>query len=208
MNKWTREWTINYGSGDILMPPKKTVFTLHEHHAAGIEYYHMEVSVGGICIGWEDAEFVKRGKPALLWPRALQLPPWPAVYDAATAQLYQDNIAEVLLNHVTSNTLRLEGEVEFDGEFEEAAVKAAAAENKSPVRLVRVTKFNADQPTIQLAGNHTFLKRVVMIIGEKAVYDATTGVESDLLLVPISSFLGLAQGPIDDGTAHGNTRPQ
>jgi hypothetical protein len=208
MNKWEQEWTINFGSGDIVIPPKKTVFTLHKHVADRIEYYHMEISSGDLCLGWEDAEFIKFGKAPLVWPRALQLPPWPAVHDPDIAQLYQDNITEVLANVATANTLRLEGEVEFDGEMEPAARAAAMARKGSPVPGVYVKKNALGAPPVLVGGNHTFFKRVVMIIGEKAVFDEATQEESDLLLVPISTYLGLAQGPIDDGTAHGNGKPK
>jgi len=208
MNKWEQEWTINFGSGDIVVPPKKTVFTLHKHVADRIEYYHMEISSGDLCLGWEAAEFIKFGKAPLVWPRALQLPPWPAVHDPDIAQLYQDNIAQVLATVATANTLRLEGEVEFDGEIETEAKAAALGGKGPPVPGVFIRMNRPNTKSVLVAGNHTFYKRVAMIIGEKAIFDEKTQKESDLLLVPITPFLGLAQGPIDDGTAHGNGKPK
>jgi hypothetical protein len=202
MNIWAHEWTMDDGPEDVCGEPRKTIFTLHRHVEGHFEFYHMEIVQGVLCSGWEDAEFVKRGKAQLIWPSHLRLPPWPEVPNATIKQQYDDAITEVMDLHANSNTLRLEGDVEFPDESSEASLTQGVKVTGTQSVRVKSPRTNL---VASAAGNHTYTKRVTFLLGVNAVENQQTGAFSNLLLVNVSSSLGAGGGPVDDGTAHGNT---
>jgi hypothetical protein len=192
MNIWEKEWTLKDGPDDVCDGVKPTIFSLHRHLNAGFEYFHMEVKQGPLCAGWEVANFLVRGKAELIWPPHLRLPPWVDV--ATSQQQYNDNINEVLSTVANSNTLRLESDVVFPSLGEPSAVAGGA---------VTVCSLTDKGATVTVTGNHTFIKSVMMLIGINAVEDDHGNLQN-LFLVNVSTSLGVAGGPSDDGTAHGN----
>ena len=177
MITWDRPdgWAIDDGPKNVFQPDHATVFRLVEDTSSGSVRYRVNFDEGFMPEAWRPAVFEVRGQSALVWSENV-LNPW-----SMTEQVNYNSAIRMVMQDASTDTLRLEAEIDIDGK--KAVIILLAAEN--------AVKGTEDPPTSDPL--MVILKRVTL--GSSSSIGVSEFVEKP-------HHTGRRVGMLQDGTAH------